>query len=33
MKTGTPQAFADFLDYESRRLQQLVDSGVKLTVQ
>lgn len=30
---GTPKEFATFLDYESRRLQGLVDGGVKLIVQ
>ena len=30
---GTPQEFGDFLDYESKRLQALVDGGVQLIVQ
>lgn len=30
---GTPKKFADFLEYESNRLQGLVDAGVELVVQ
>ncbi|MBB5216529.1 Bug family tripartite tricarboxylate transporter substrate binding protein [Parapusillimonas granuli] len=30
---GTPKEFADFLAYESKRLQGLVDAGVQLVVQ
>jgi Uncharacterized protein conserved in bacteria len=30
---GTPEEFADFLNYESKRLQSLVDGGVKLVVE
>lgn len=31
--TGSPQDFAKFLDFESKRLQGLVDSGADITVQ
>jgi len=30
---GTPKEFGDFLAYESKRLQGLVDAGVQLVVQ
>ena len=33
IEAGTPKSFADFLDYESKRLKQLVDSGVNLGIQ
>jgi len=33
VEAGTPKSFADFLDYESKRLKQLVDSGVNLGIQ